>query len=315
MANNMSYGSIAAFFLLPLLCLAQNTYTYDSGGRLTKITYGASGSVVYGYDAAGHLTSRTLVNGAGGTITSVTTAFTPASAGIAENTWIQIKGTNLVPAGTPSAGVVWSSAPEFALGQMPVTLGGISVTINNKPAYVYFYCSAATSSACSQDQINVLSPPDSTLGTVPVVVFSNGTTTAPFSVTMHSVVPALFNFDGSHVVATHLNYSLVGPASLYPGASTPASPGETIIVYGSGFGIPSGTTIVGGSSSQSGQYSSLPTCTVGSTTAAVGFAGLVGVGLVQLNITIPTTATIGDNAIACTSGGASTPSGNVVTIQ
>ena len=300
--------------LLAGVCAAQISYIYDSGGRLTKITY-ASGAIVYGYDAAGHLISRTPVTGTGGTIASVTTAFTPSSSGIAQNTWIQIKGTNLVPATTPSAGMVWSNSPEFALGQMPVTLGGISVTINGKPAYVYFYCSAATASACPQDQINVLSPPDSTLGSVPVVVYSNSTATAAFNVTMHGTVPSLFNFDGSHIVATHLNYSLVGPASLYPGATTPAAPGETIIVYGTGFGIPPAANLASGSAAQSGQYSTLPACTVGAANAPVGFAGLVGPGLVQLNLTVPSSAPGQDDPIVCTLGGVSTPAGNVVTVQ
>jgi len=307
-------GFLPAILAAQFVCLAQTTYTYDSGGRLAKITY-ASGSIIYGYDAAGHLISRTPVTGTAGTITVVTTAFTPASAGIAQNAWVQIKGTNLVPATTPAAGVIWSTAPEFALGQMPTTLGGISVTINNKPAYVYFFCSAATSSACPQDQINVLAPPDPTLGSEPVVVTNNGLSTAPFNATSHAIVPALFNFDGTHVVATHLNYALIGPTSLYPGASTPAAPGETIIVYGSGFGIPPGTTITGGAAAQSGQYSTLPSCTIGGTNAPVGFAGLVGPGLVQLNITVPTTAPSADNPIACTFGGVATPTGNVLTVQ
>jgi uncharacterized protein (TIGR03437 family) len=298
-----------------VICFAQTTYSYDSGGHLSKVSYGASGSIIYGYDAAGHLISRTPVTGTGRTISMVTTAFTPASSGIAQNTWVEIEGTNLVPANTPAAGVVWSTAPQFALGQMPTTIGGVSVTVNGKPAYVYFYCSAATSTVCPQDQINVLTPPDSTLGAVPVVVTSNGLATAAFGVTMHALVPALFNFDGTHVVATHLNFTLIGPTSLYPGASTPAAPGETIIVYGSGFGNPPGATITGGAATQSGQYSTAPTCTVGGTNAPVGFAGLVGPGLVQMNVTIPTTAPGQDDPITCTFGGVATPTGNVVTVQ
>jgi uncharacterized protein (TIGR03437 family) len=296
------------------LCAAQTSYTYDSGGRLTKIAY-ASGSIVYGYDAAGHLISRTPVTGTGGTISSVSTAYAPASAGIAQNTWIQIKGTNLVPSSTAAAGVVWSNAPEFTLGQMPVTLGGVSVTINGKPAFVYFYCSAATSSVCTQDQINVLSPLDTTAGGVPVVVTNNSIATPPFSATMRPLAPALFTFDGSHVTGTHLNYSLIGPASLYPGLSTPAAAGETIIVYGTGFGIPSGGTIASGAAAQAGQYSPTAACTIGGTNAPVGFAGLAGVGVVQLNITVPSTSASGDDAITCTISGVSTPPGNVLTVQ
>jgi uncharacterized protein (TIGR03437 family) len=261
----------------------------------------------------------TLMNGpawaATGTIGLATTAFTPPSSGIAQNTWIEIQGANLVPPTTPAAGIDWSSAPSFAQGQMPTTLNGISVTIDGVPAYIYFFWSAATSTICSQDQINVLSPLDNTLGAVPVVVNNNGVPTAAFTATMHALVPALFNFDGSHVVATHANDTLVGPATLYPGASTPAAPGETIVVYGSGFGIPAGAAIAAGSSTQSGTYSPQPTCTMSGVNASVGFAGLVDPGLVQLNVTIPSTAANGDNPIACTINGLTTPAGNVVTVQ
>jgi uncharacterized protein (TIGR03437 family) len=167
----------------------------------------------------------------------VTTAFAPSSSRIGQNTWIQTNGANLVPATTAAAGVTWSAAPEFALNQMPTTLGGVSVSINNKPAYLYSF--AAPKPAASAHRIrSTCFRRRTTLGTVPVVVTNNGASTPSFSVTMHAAVPALFNFDGNHVVARHLDSTLVGPTTLYPGFSTPATPGETVSVVGSGFGIP-----------------------------------------------------------------------------
>ena len=53
----------------------------------------------------------------GPTILSVTTA--DGGAAIAENTFIVIKGTNLVPATTAANGVIWNTAPSFASGLMP----------------------------------------------------------------------------------------------------------------------------------------------------------------------------------------------------
>jgi YD repeat-containing protein len=70
-------------------CAAQSNYTYDSGGRLVKVTYGASGSVVYTYDAAGNLIGRSVVSAAGSMITSVNTA--GGGPNIAQNTWIEIR--------------------------------------------------------------------------------------------------------------------------------------------------------------------------------------------------------------------------------
>jgi uncharacterized protein (TIGR03437 family) len=179
-----------------------------------------------------------------GAITSVTTA--NAGAVIAQNTFIVIKGTNLVPAGTPAGGTIWSSAPSFASGLMPTELGGVSVTVNNNPAFVYFYCSAATDPSCSQDQLNILTPLDNTIGSVPVVVTSGDVSSPSFSVSMQAVAPSFLLFSpAGYIAATHLNSTLAGPVSLYPGSSTPAAAGETIVLYAVGFGLPAKALVNG----------------------------------------------------------------------
>jgi uncharacterized protein (TIGR03437 family) len=308
---------LLSILLIPAVLTAAVNYSYDAAGRLTKVDYGASGSINYTYDKAGNLLSRVVASGAatGGTITRVNTAFVDPSQGIAQNSWTEIHGTNLVPATTPSSGVIWNSAPEFAQGRMPTQIGGLSVTVNGKPAFIYYFCSSVTSAACADDQINILTPLDTTTGNVNVVVTSATGTTAPFIANMVTRAPSLFRFDtAGHIVATHLDYSLIGPASLYPGASTPAKPGESIVVYGTGFGLPTGT-INPGSSSQSGSLATLPVCTVGTDQAAVAFAGLVGPGLFQLNLTVPTTAAKSDDPITCTYAGSSTQPGNLLTVQ
>ena len=232
---------------------------------------------------------------------------------IAQNDWIEIHGANLVPATTPAAGVIWSSAPEFAAGRMPTQLSGVSVTVNGKPAFVYFYCSLATSKTCTSDQVNVLTPLDSTVGPVQIVVTSGSVSSPPFTVTMQAAAPSflLLNPQG-YVVATHSNYALAGPTSLYPGYTTPAKAGETIILYGVGFGLPS-TPLANGSSTQSGVLATPPVCTMGNLPAPVVFAGLVGPGLYQFNLTVPAGAVTGE--VNCTYGGKSTPSGDVIAVQ
>lgn len=233
---------------------------------------------------------------------------------IAQNTFIEVKGTNLVPATTPAAGVIWSSAPDFASGRMPANLNGVSVTVNGKPAFVYFYCSAVTSTACAANQIDVLTPLDNTIGPVPVTVTSGTTVSTTFTANMKAVVPTflLFNASGP-VVATHADYSLLGAATLYPGYSTPAKPGETVLVYAIGFGLPV-NPLTNGSSSQSGSLPSLPACQVGGAPASV-IATLISPGLYQLNLTIPSTAQSGNNSISCTYNGAATPSGDIISVQ
>jgi uncharacterized protein (TIGR03437 family) len=250
-------------------------------------------------------------NTVGPSISSVATA--NSGTAITQNTFISIKGSNLVPATTAASGVDWSTAPAAA-GQLPTQINGVSVTVNNKPAFVAFYCSAATDSSCPQDQINVLTPLDNTIGQVPVVVTSGTVASPPFSVNMQSVAPSFLSLSGPYVSAKHADNTLVGPGSLYPGQSTPAGPGETIMVYGVGFGLPT-TPLVNGSSTQSGSLPGLPVCTLGGSPAKVTAAGLVSPGIYQLSLTIPPDAVSGDNPVSCTYGGATTPIGNLITVQ
>ena len=255
-----------------------------------------------------------IMNNTGPSISSVVTADGIPGTGIAQNTWIVIKGTNLVPATAPAAGVDWSSAPEFAFGQLPTKIGDVSVTVDGKPAYVYFYCSAATSTVCTSDQINVLTPLDTASGLVPVVVTNSGVSSLPFSKSLNVISPAFLEFGaGPYVTATHAGGSLLGPTSLYPGLSTPATVGEQVVVYGVGFGLP-GTAIVNGSSAQSGSLPTLPVCQIGGASAALSLAGLISPGLYQFNITVPAAAS-GDNPISCTYNGVLTPSGEMITVQ
>lgn len=198
---------------------------------------------------------------------------------ISRNGWIEIKGAGLAPASV-GGGVVWSSAPEFAENRMPTSLSGVSVRINGKPAYVYFV---------SLDQINVLAPLDNNTGTVNVEVTNGSQTSDPFPVLKNAASLSFFYFGAtSYIAATHANGSLLGPTYLsapgYP--FTPAKPGETIVLYGSGFGATLGT-LTEGSATQSGTLPSAPAFTIGGKTASVAFAGVVAPGLYQFNVVVP----------------------------
>ncbi|HEY2016782.1 MAG TPA: IPT/TIG domain-containing protein, partial [Bryobacteraceae bacterium] len=177
------------------------------------------------------------------TITSVNTA--GGYPDIARNDWIEIKGTGLAPASVGPLGVAWSTAPEFAQGRMPTQLNGVSVTVNDKPAYVYYI---------SETQINVLTPLDLNDGSLSIVVTSGALSSAPALATAHAVAPSFLLFgDSKNVVATHADGTLLGPASMSaPGSSfAPARPGETVILYAVGFGLPA-SPLVEGAATQSG---------------------------------------------------------------
>jgi uncharacterized protein (TIGR03437 family) len=297
--------------LLPLS--AGVNYTYDPSGRLVTITYGDGSTISYDYDKAGNVLARSTQGPNGPAITSVVVA--NGGLDLGQNTWIVIKGANLVPPTTPASGVIWNNAPDFAIGKLPIQLDGVGVTVNGNPAFVYFYCSAASSRVCASDQINVLTPLDNTIGPVRIVVTSGNVSSPPFFANMKALAPAflLFNAAGS-VAATHVNGTLLGQANLFPGFSKPAAPNETIVVYGVGFGLPA-TAIVNGSAAQSGTLSSNPVCQISGINAAVSFAGLIGPGLYQLNLTVPASAKNGENALSCSYSGLTTLPGALVSIQ
>ena len=221
---------------------------------------------------------------------------------IAPNTWVTIKGASLAPAGDSR---IWQ-ASDFVGNQMPTQLDGVGVAMNGESAYVYYISPA---------QINVLTPPDLAAGPVQVQVTTSAGTSASFTAQAQQVSPSFFIFGGGpYVAATHLDGTLIGPTSLYPGQSTPAKAGETIIVYANGFG-PVSPPVVKGSSSQSGSLTPLPNITIGGAPATVQFAGLISPGLFQFNVVVPASATAGDNAVAATYNGASSQAGTLLTVQ
>jgi uncharacterized protein (TIGR03437 family) len=108
---------------------------------------------------------------------------------------------------------------------------------------------------------------------------------------------------------------LIGPTTLYPGFSTPAAPGETIVIYGNGFGATS-TAVTAGAETQSGTLSPLPAITIGGLTAQVQFAGLnVAPGEFQFNVVVPAALAAGDQPIVATYNGQTTQMGTLVTVQ
>jgi len=221
---------------------------------------------------------------------------------IGPNTWVEIKGVNLAPSGDSR---IWQGS-DFVGNQMPTQLDRVSATVNGKGAYVYYI---------SPTQINILTPPDAMSGPVQVVVTNNGATSASFTAQAQPLSPSFFVFSGGpYVAAVHANGSLIGPAGLYPGSSTPAKPGETILLYANGFG-PTNVPVVNGSLTQSGTLSPLPVVTIGGRPATVQFAGLVAPGEFQFNVVVPPGAPDGDQPLTATYNGLTTQSGTLLAVQ
>jgi uncharacterized protein (TIGR03437 family) len=248
------------------------------------------------------------------TITKVANA-EGESATIAPNTWVEIKGSSLA---TDTR--IWQNS-DFVNNLLPTALDGSSVTFNGEKAFVYYI---------SPSQINVLTPPDLASGTATVQVTINGVASGPATAPAQTYSPSFFVINGGpYIVATHLNGSLctepisgvclVGPTTLYPGYSTPAQPGETIVMYANGFG-PTTPPVVSGSLTQSGTLvpASLQVRIDGVLVQPnpVTFAGLISPGLFQFNVVVPTNLSGGDHAISVSNEqGSTTQSGTLITVQ
>jgi uncharacterized protein (TIGR03437 family) len=232
-------------------------------------------------------------------------------AGIAQNAWVSIYGIDLAPASLGSGGDTWSKASSFASGQMPTALDDVTVSVNGKPAYIYFVSGA---------QLNVLTPLDSSTGPVAVTVTNGTVTSAAYTAQLQAVSPGFLRFgDGIHIAAEHADYSLLGPASLsVPGYTfTPAAPGETISLFCDGLGLPVPTSpLTAGSEYQIGELPTpWPIVTIGEISAAVKYAGLISPGLYQLNVEVPSLAANGDNQVIATYGGVSSPAGAMIPVS
>ena len=219
--------------------------------------------------------------------------------------WVSIYGSNLA-----SSTVTWN-------GDFPTSLGGTSVTINGKPAYLWFV---------SPGQINLQAPDDSATGAVQVVVVTTGSGNAVSTVTLGPVAPSFSLLgDGQHAageIATPNGggaygdgtYDLVGPSGAFPFNTRPVRPGETLILYGVGFGPASPRVPAGRAFSGAATADDTVTITIGGVQATILFAGITEAGLYQFNLSVPVTGS-GDQPLEAYIDGVRTPQGPVVTVQ
>jgi uncharacterized protein (TIGR03118 family) len=233
-------------------------------------------------------------------LTSVSNAASGA-AGIASNAYISIYGANMAPITRN-----WT-ASDFSGASLPTALDGVSVTVDGKPAFVYYI---------SPKQIDVLTPVDTNTGPVPVVVTSNGLVSASITATMNAYSPGFFLLkDNASVAAVHSSGAIVGAATLYAGDSTPAAPGETITIFGTGFGTTNPAFTNGAIVAAPLAVVTAPTVTIGGAPATVVYAGLVSAGVYQLDVVVPASTPAGNAAIVATVGGVSTQSAAIVTVN
>jgi uncharacterized protein (TIGR03118 family) len=194
---------------------------------------------------------------------------------IAPNTWATIRGNGL----SATTGV-W----QVTGNTLPIAVNGVGVTVNGTAVPVSFV---------SNMQVNFLVPSTVSPATAQIATTNNGLTSAPVTVNVDLMAPAFFTLGANptngniYVAAQHANGTLIGPSATIKTA-TPAEPGETIMLYATGFGPPLAS---------GGTLAVTPAIVIDGLAADVTFAGLVGQGLYQFNVVVPPGVTLGQDVL------------------
>jgi uncharacterized protein (TIGR03437 family) len=212
--------------------------------------------------------------------------------------WIEIYGTNL-----SELTQEWATS-NFTGLMAPTALGGTSVTVAGQSAFAYYI---------SPTQLNVQVAGGVGTGSQSVVVTTEAGSSAPFPVTMDAVQPGLLAPASFDIGGTQYAVALFSDGVTYvlpPGAisgvtSKLAQPGDTITLYGVGFGqvnqgIPPGEIAQGQTS-----LAAPLTISIGGMPATISYQGLAPnyVGLYQFNVIVPNIAASDSASLTFTLGG------------
>jgi len=191
-------------------------------------------------------------------------------------------GTNL----TSSTGINLTSTLP-----LPDSFLNSTVLVNGCAATPIF----AVDNVNGQQQINFQAPWEiAGQQVVAVQVVNSGGISPPVDIPVLAAQPGIINYNsGGNTFGAilHADYSLVTTTS-------PATAGETVLIYGTGLGAVS-TAQVDGTAANGESTIALPKVTIGGAAAMVTFSGLAPgfVGLNQVNVVIPAGLASGNQAV------------------
>jgi len=205
---------------------------------------------------------------------------------VAPGSWVEIYGSNLAPDTRQ-----WASS-DFAGNNAPTVLDGVQVNIGGQKAFLDYI-------SATPGQINAQLPSNIAMGGALQLTVTNANgTSAPYNITVNTAEPGLlapssFLIGGKQYVVALLpdGATYILPPGSIPGVtSRQASPGDTVTMYGIGFGTVTPNVPAGEIVTQSNQLSQSLQILFGQTLAQVSYAGLAPgfVGLYQFDVMVPT---------------------------
>jgi len=204
------------------------------------------------------LTAGTVANGA-----------TYSPGGLVPGSWAQLKGANLA-----TTSRVWSASDFSGLGNgLPTNVGGTSVTVNGKPAAVYYV---------SPNQVDFQVPAGITgLASIQVsnAAGASNTVNAGTAASAPGIWPIIVN-GTNYAAAVFPDGKFAGDPSIGAVFRT-ARPGDAVQLFGTGLAAAAAGVQVGV------QPVTGVTVTLGNVTVPASAAALVAVGEFQINFTVP----------------------------
>ena len=250
-----------------------------TSGYTSSITMGAAYQVAAA--AAPAIASGGVANAVGG------------AAGVAPGAWVSIYGSNFAAATRSVA------TSDLVNSTLPTSLGGVSVQINGKAAFIQYV---------SPTQVNVLAPADTASGAVSVTVTNPTGTSSAASANLAAYLPGLSTLANYVRAVRYPDGAVVnGTGAAETGYTTSAAvgQGDVVALYGTGFGPAASSPAIGAVFSGAYEAGSQVTVTIGGVAGDVLWAGLVGPGLYQINVRVPASLADGDHPVVARAGGLS----------
>ena len=274
--------------------------TFYVAGNAANGDGGSGGDLIYTSSVQLTPAIPTMPSASAGNIVS---AAASAAVPLAPNSWVTIYGSNLCVTSRS-----WSDS-DFLNGGIPFSLDGVSVVLNIRGAPRLAYVGYI-----SPTQVNFLLPSDVSPAAMTVQVRNLAGMSTAVPITVQANAPQLFTVDGKFVLGVHADGTPLRSAQWF--SATPAAPGETIIVYGTGLGATNPALIPGQLPTEAASLVTLPQLTIGGAGATVISAGIVpgAAGLYQIRVQVPPDAANGDLPLIVQVGTVSSVS-TLITVQ